>query len=232
MKRLITILSLIATLAAGALLPSCANRYREYDLDIASTDVDQHFSNLGPYITTADTTGGIATQLFNSAAGIRYSAGSTAYYSFAPSSLGPMKNAFAVDWTQLFPLNGSSYFTPSRAYAFFMVTRGEGGAFYGSLVITNLDQDMNPPGNEQPFIFVASNDGTTALPGSNLLLYPGESDDEMFQMELNLNGRTQLVVRSYDIVEGDLAEVVQLEVYRVDEQGESYIGKLNFVPQE
>jgi hypothetical protein len=230
LKRFGASVMTVLLLASATMLPSCANRVRTAELDIASSDIEQHFANLGAFVTASDTTGGIATQFFNSAAQIDGESGSTKYYSEAPGDLGPMKTAMPLNWGELFP-DGVQPFTPAKAYAFFVINRYSDG-FHGSLIITNVDFEGNPPAGEAPFVFIAGNDGQMTVPGTSFLLYPGESTDEAFVMELSLNNRAQLIIRSTDISDGDLAEVIQLDVTRREADGSEYwVGKINLVPQ-
>ena len=67
--------------------------------------------------------------------------------------------------------------------------------------------------------------GATAFTYYGLTGY-SEFNDDMFESVLSMNGQERLVLRSFDVEDGDLAPVIQLKAFEVGSNGsETYIGK-------
>lgn len=79
------------------------------------------------------------------------------------------------------------------------------------------------------FIFAGWNANSVSYAGTSQQISPGTISDGEFNMDLNLKGTMNLSVRSTDVIDGDLSNVIQLEFYKAENGGDSYLGLLNLV---
>jgi cell division septation protein DedD len=80
------------------------------------------------------------------------------------------------------------------------------------------------------FVRIGANDDGVNVPGRNDALNPGAYSDTDFAIELNMRNQSAIILRSDDLVEEDgdvdLAETIKLEVYRLIDGQEVFLGQI------
>lgn len=188
-------------------------RFRSYSLNVSAATVNSQVNDVLTAGSSLDATGQSALSSFSA---LMNNPNSTLYYAEAPGSLGSVENVFSTNndpgqKDTLFTRLGLE--TPAKAYAYFVfVNSADGG--HGALILASGDG----AGAQTP-VFAVTSEGS----GQN-----GWFTDTDFAIWMNTS-QGQIVLRSQDIVGGDLADTLQLEVWDSSQADELFIGNLNVV---
>lgn len=141
-------------------------------------------------------------------AAMQYRDQSVVFFGQAPSSLGPVPGFLSLmDFSFLGAGSGIWYGNIQQARVFFLDRHTDAGEDLG--LVFGLDQ------------------------GSGSFTYYGFSgqgrvDGGLFEAVLSGGAGQQIVVRSYDVQDDTLADIIQLKVYAADASGnEVYVGKIS-----
>lgn len=197
-KRLTFVFTVVALLATAVV--GCSNHWREVDHDISSEEVMAMLNEVGGGQ-------GFGAGDLTTALNLKDDPATAIYFADAPSSLGPVASVVSLMNFDFLGLPDLWWGAIAQARVFFMDTPTDSGR--QAALIIGLDQGSGT------FSY-------HALSGSSTI------DGREFVAELSGGGQTRLVLRSFDVQDGDLAAVIQLKAYDHDSSGnERYIGKFS-----
>jgi hypothetical protein len=255
LKKKLGFIAALALLSGVAIYQNCSGtRTRSADFSISQEQVDSYISDLQCAISGASSVPAATSNAVNALVSLEGQEGSAMYYGEAPSSMGDISIVAPLDYNSLRYDGGG---LPQQIYAFFVLSASGTGSLVIALSDTGSSAvNSSPtPGNItvavkhslKPFASNHLLDATTSAPtcsSSNPLnlttaiaafndgsggLETASFDGDIFEMELLLNGTTTLIIRSYDIQDGDLQGTIQLEVNKVDQNSgqEIFLGDIN-----
>jgi len=221
---------------------ACGSRVRSADLQISRSEVDSSLQAIYSNMKTTSVSNDIS--MMESFLALAQASESSIYYTDAPGTLGDIENVMPIFWQDLLYSGSKLSGAVTKAWAYFVTVPTDQG-WRGGLVIaikesgTSQTQQPIPGASPSPStgsssdtptaVMVFLNDGKTTFPGTQTPVYPGNLDAEEFGMEMARQKDVHLVLRSTDIYEEDLTDVIQLELSTVRYNEEVFTGLLNMV---
>lgn len=136
--------------------------------------------------------------------------GAQIYYAEAPSTMGSVDTVLPLDYSNL------NVTKPAKAAAYLAVVNFDEGV-RAALVVTEIRADGSGSEVDVPLFALSSSQA-------------GTQDESEINLPVLFDGSQNLVLRSNDIIDGQLGEVVQFELIEpVDEENEYTLGLINLV---
>lgn len=200
MKKAIVPLLVLIALASIATMQNCGGTRSLFtNLDVSRATIDTQLSSMGTSVQS-DTASATSIAIFFQ---ILQEPDSVLFYAEAPGSMGNMDTVMPIDFAT-FELQ-----TPSKAYAYYVYSPTNGP--HGALIIATGNDTTQTP------IIAMANDGQNFA--------PGVFSDANFVMEMGI-GQGSLDVESYDIIDNDFAQTIQLEIYNYTDSGKEFLGPI------
>jgi hypothetical protein len=230
-RRNVVIGLIVITTAYVAIYQNCTGTHeRSADFSISTAQVETYIQDLQCTPSGNSSTDAAVSSLNT----IEQTSGSEIFYAEAPSSMGDIDVVAPLQYPTLRPDNGG---TPAQIYAFFALSSsGTASLVIGLTDPTNAISTTTTTTSTSSSSACSSNalgltaTGTIAAQndGTNSNLESVTWGDGTFEMGLSL-GSMQLVIRSYDVQDGDLQSNIQLEVNEIDQTSgqEIYLGDIN-----
>lgn len=218
MKSAKVLLPLLALVMVAGLTKACGSRMRTADLNVSLADIDSQLQTLRTQATTL----GDESQMLDAFLNMTRQDGASIYYSEAPGSLGSIENVMPLDWFFLNFRNAANVPTAaSQIRAYFVTVPTPQGLRGGLLLEQYIGSSIVP--------VVLLNDTNIANPMTQSPIMPGEMTDIDFTMDLARSREVVVTARSTDIYDGDLTNVIQLELWDYRSGYEDFAGLINLV---
>jgi hypothetical protein len=200
-------------------------RIRTANLTVSRSQVDGQLSAIKSANVSSSSTSASDLQKFFS---ILDAEGSTLFYAEAPGSMGNLNVVMPIDFETM------GIQKPTKAYAYFAFVKTDAGS-KGALLITS--EASSPAASPSPSSSPAEASTSSGSGGQTPLvvlvndgtkLSLGQFSEGQFNLETDFQGQSSVFLNTDDVVDDDLAEVIQFELTSQLQSGEEVsLGLIN-----